>query len=211
MNTTIETINWRYATKKFNADSKIPADQWLQLEEAFRLSPSSLGLQAWHFIVVDSPELREELCKASFGQSQVRDCSHFVVLCARRDIDKQDISDYLARKQEVLGMSQDAVDTAIARYQGYSFFWEDFASSKAYLESQVHLASGFLSYAAASMHIDSCIIGGMNPAEYNRILKLDDTRYRAVIGMAFGYRSIEDSHALEPKVRFVATQVIEHR
>jgi len=211
MNTLIDTINWRYATKKFNANAKIPATQWLELEEAFRLSPSSLGLQAWHFIVIDSPQLRKELCEVSYGQSQVQDCSHYVVLCARRDIEDQDLSEHIARKQEILGLSAELAASMLERYRSFSSFWGDPATMKCYLESQVHLASGFLCCAAASMRIDTCVLGGIIPEQYDRILQLENTRYRAVLGMAFGYRSSEDYHAQEPKVRYDAKHVIEHR
>ena len=43
----IETLEWRYATKVFNPDRRIPAEDWEALLESLHLSPSSLGLQMW--------------------------------------------------------------------------------------------------------------------------------------------------------------------
>ncbi len=211
MSTQLDILNWRYATKKFEPSAIIPTDEWADLEEAFRLCPSSLGLQLWKFIVVSDKELREQLSTASFGQTQVRDASHYVVLCARRDVDDQDITDYINLQREIRGISEEAAAAASAKYANYSFFWKDEADAKAYLESQIHLASGFLAHTAASMSIDSCFIGGIIPAEYDRILNLEESRYHAVLGMAFGYRSAEDTHAQDPKVRYPASRVIEHR
>jgi hypothetical protein len=37
----IDTQLWRYATKKFDATSKIPAETWAALEQSLVLSPSS--------------------------------------------------------------------------------------------------------------------------------------------------------------------------
>ncbi len=206
-----ETLQWRYATKKFNTDAKIHESTWLDLEAAFRFAPSSLGLQLWKFIVIDSPELRSKLRAASFGQPQVEDCSHFVVLCARRDVDEQDLLDYVELQKDIRNINDEAAQIALAKYRNYSFFWADEATTKCYVESQIHLAAGFLTHAAAKMDVDTCIIGGMIPAQYDEILGLNDTRYRAVLGMAFGYRSAEDTHANDAKVRYAAERIVEHR
>ena len=37
----IETLEWRYATKVFNPDRRIPAEDWEALLESLHLSPSS--------------------------------------------------------------------------------------------------------------------------------------------------------------------------
>ena len=79
-NTLIEKLNWRYAVKKFDATKKIKDSDWKTLEETLRLTPSSYGLQPWQFWVVQDPAVREKLKAASWNQSQVVDCSHFVVL-----------------------------------------------------------------------------------------------------------------------------------
>lgn len=210
MSTETDTLNWRYATKKFNPSAAIPEATWQDLEAAFRLCPSSLGLQPWKFLVIDSPELREALCSASFGQSQVRDAARFVVLCARRDIDEQDLQRYVDLQRAERGISDEQAAAALQKYAGYSFFWGTPEAAKAYLESQIHLAAGFISHAAANLRVDSCIIGGMIPAQYDAVLSLEGTRYRAVLGMAFGYRADDDPHARDPKIRFTAGEVIEH-
>lgn len=211
MKSELDTLQWRYATKKFDASLKIPQDAWQDLEAAMRFAPSSLGLQLWKFLVIDSPNLRGQLRAASFGQAQVEDCSHFVVLCARRDVDEQDLTDYVELQKQIRKIDEASAQAALAKYRNYSFFWADAPTTKCYVESQIHLAAGFLTHAAAKMEIDTCIIGGMVPAQYDEILGLNNTRYRAVLGMAFGYRSADDTHATDAKVRYAAEQVIEHR
>jgi nitroreductase len=83
----IEALNWRYATKQFDPSRKIPAPVWEALEDALVLTPSSYGLQPWHFFVVTDPELKAALRPHSWNQPQVTDCSHHVVFATRRDID----------------------------------------------------------------------------------------------------------------------------
>ena len=41
----IKTLEWRYATKIFNPNRRIPEADWNALLESLHLSPSSLGLQ----------------------------------------------------------------------------------------------------------------------------------------------------------------------
>ena len=41
----IEKLNWRYATKKFDATKKISEKDFAEVLEAFRLSSSSYWLQ----------------------------------------------------------------------------------------------------------------------------------------------------------------------
>ena len=79
----LEALNWRYATKVFDAAKKIPADVWQTLERALVLTPTSYGLQPYNFLVINNPAKRAELLPHSWNQKQVVDASHFVVFTAR--------------------------------------------------------------------------------------------------------------------------------
>jgi nitroreductase len=56
----IESLQWRYATKKMNGE-KIPQDKLERILEATRLAPSSYGLTPYQVIVVEDQELNEQL------------------------------------------------------------------------------------------------------------------------------------------------------
>src|SRR3954462_9161627 len=90
-NQLIAQLNWRYATKQYDPTRKISAADWATLEEALVLSPSSLGLQPWTFVIVDDPAVRAELMLASYGQPQIADASHLVVFATRRNLNDDDI------------------------------------------------------------------------------------------------------------------------
>jgi len=66
MKNLIESLNWRYATKKFDPNKKINQNDLDVLFEVMRLSPSSYGLQPWKFIHVVDPKIREKLKDASW-------------------------------------------------------------------------------------------------------------------------------------------------
>src|ERR1039457_5113159 len=85
----VQALEWRYATKNFDASKKIPTDVWAALEKTLVLTPTSYGLQPYHFLIVQDPAKRAALLPHSWGQKQVADCSHFVVFTARTDIDRK--------------------------------------------------------------------------------------------------------------------------
>jgi nitroreductase len=80
MSTFIENQNWRYATKKFDANKKISVQDLNLLKEAIRLSTSSFGLQLYKVIIVENPELKAKLLPAAYGQTQIVDASQIIAV-----------------------------------------------------------------------------------------------------------------------------------
>src|SRR5688572_6926863 len=105
----VAALNWRYATKKFDPTKKIVPDVWSALELSLVLAPSSIGLQPWKFFVVTDPAVKTELMAASYRQAQVTDCSHFVALTARRDIDAGHVERHIERMAEVTGATTESL------------------------------------------------------------------------------------------------------
>ncbi len=186
----IKTLEWRYATKIFNPNRRIPEADWNALLESLHLSPSSLGLQMWKFIDVREPSVRAELRSVSWDQPQVTDSSHLVVFCARRDFSTEDVQRYLERIVEVRGVTMESLNLYRDRIV-------ELAGSKspdvlkAWLERQVYIALGFMMSCAANLRIDTCALEGMDPAAYDRILKLEDSPYYTLCALALGYRDEE--------------------
>ena len=81
-----QALHWRYATKQFDATKKLSEETVQSLKESIRLSPSSYGLQPYKIIDVTTPEIREKLTAASYGQTQVKDASHLFVFAVQTDI-----------------------------------------------------------------------------------------------------------------------------
>ena len=79
MSNLIDTLKWRYATKKFDAAKKISNEDLETIKEAIRLSASSYGLQPYKIFIVEDLELRAKIQPAAWGQSQIVDASHLVV------------------------------------------------------------------------------------------------------------------------------------
>lgn len=206
----INALNWRYATKVFDASQKIPADVWSAIEQTLVLTPTSFGLQPYKFLVVQTPAIREALLPQTWGQKQVVDCSHYVVFLARTEMKEADIDKLINRIVVVRGGTADALkgyrdmmlgNLVTGGRAGVAFDWA---------ARQAYIALGNAMTAAAVLGVDACPIEGLVPEEYDKILKLEGTGYKTVVALALGYRAANDKYASIKKVRYEAKDLIQH-
>jgi len=202
-------LNRRYATKQFDPTRAISDGDWDIIEQSLVLTPSSFGLQPWKFLVVKNPALRSELQPESWGQPQVTEASHFIVLAARTDLTTADIDAWVTRMAEVQGKTTDAVAPLRGMIAG-------FAEAKSCEERhqwnirQVYIALGQLMTTAALLGIDTCPLEGISATSYDRILGMERSGYATVVACALGYRAESDKYATTPKARFDRARVIEY-
>ena len=203
----LSQLQWRYATKQFDAAQKIPQDTWEKLEDSLLLTPSSFGLQPWHFFVVQNNELRQELLPHSWGQKQVTDCSHFVVFAAKTSMTEEEIDFFLERTTKIRGGKIEALNPY--RDMMVSFTSQmDEASKLQWAKLQTYIALGQLMTSAAVLGIDACPMEGIVPAEYDKLLGLSDQRLTTSVACALGYRSDADKYAKAAKVRFEKSELL---
>ncbi|CAC5675869.1 NAD(P)H-dependent quinone reductase [Staphylococcus aureus] len=88
MNQTImDAFHFRHATKQFDPQKKVSKEDFETILESGRLSPSSLGLEPWKFVVIQDQALRDELKAHSWGAAKQLDtASHFVLIFARKNV-----------------------------------------------------------------------------------------------------------------------------
>lgn len=206
----LDALNWRYATKAFDPARKIPTELWAALEQALVLTPSSFGLQPYRFLVVQDSEVRTRLLPHSWGQKQVVEASHFVVLTARTSMDEAAIDAFLQRTMEVRGVTRESlggyrgVMTGMLLSDGFKPKVPHWAAHQAYI------ALGNLMTAAALVGVDACPMEGLVPAEYDKLLKLEGSGFAAIVACALGYRVSSDKYATLPKVRMPAKELVHH-
>ncbi|WP_121968642.1 NAD(P)H-dependent oxidoreductase [Leptolyngbya sp. BC1307] len=206
----LQQLNWRYATKKFDPDRKIPDDVWRTLEQSLVLAPSSFGLQPWKFFVVRNPNLRQQLRQHAWDQSQVTEASHLVVLAIKTDIDASDVPPYIDRIAEVRQMPKDNLEGLANMIEGYLKEPPYPLQPDAWSAKQVYLALGFFLYSAAMLGIDTCPMEGFVPAEFDKILELPKQGYAATVLCAAGYRAEDDKYADLAKVRYETEEVVQY-
>jgi nitroreductase len=76
--------------------------------------------------------------------------------------------------------------------------------------NQVYIALGTFLTAAALLGVDTTPIEGFSPADYDRVLGLEDSAYRSCVVAVAGYHSAEDKYAGLAKVRYPESELIEY-
>lgn len=201
----LEFVNFRYAAKQFDSSKKIDPSVWSALEQSLILTPSSFGLQPWKFLVITDQELREKLVEHSWGQRQVADCSHLVVMAVQKTVDLAYIDRFVGRLAAVRGVSVDS----LAGYRGMMAGALGMMTPE-WSARQVYIALGQFMLAAATLGVDTCPMEGFLPAKYDEILGLESRGLAATVICPAGYRSVDDRYAALPKVRWAPGDVIEH-
>jgi len=206
MNKIIDSLNWRYATKKFDS-KKISNEDMETLTEALRLSPSSFGVQPWKFVVVKNPELRGKLKEAVYGQTQPIEASDLIVLCRFAEFTTSYVSEFIANVAKDKNIPVEALkgyeDIILGTARGMSKEKMD-----TWMEKQVYIALGFLLETAAFMQIDTCPMEGFDREAFDSILGLDKLNLKSVVICPVGYRSSEDKNAGMKKFRNAKEEVI---
>lgn len=203
-----QQLHWRYATKQFDPQRKISADDWAALEESLILTPSSFGLQPWKFVVVHNPALREKLVAVSWGQRQVVDASHLVVFAVKRNLSENDVVAYVNRISEVRGIPAASLAGFKDMMIGSLFKARDAAARIVWATDQVYIALGNFLTSAAMLGIDACPMEGIEPPKYDEILGLDALGLTAVVVATAGYRTATDKYAALKKVRFPKNDLV---
>jgi nitroreductase len=187
MSTVIEHLNWRYATKSFDAAKKLDDDKLNRILEAIRLAPTSSGLQPFEVFVVKNPALRAKIREVAWGQSQVTDASHLLVFAAWDDITPARIDAAFDYTNEVRGFVNEGweayrkqLHAIIAARTPQANF--DAAARQAYIGLGVALV------AAAAEGVDSTPMEGFDPAAVDQILSLQERKLRSVVILPLGYR-----------------------
>ncbi|MCB0493894.1 MAG: NAD(P)H-dependent oxidoreductase [Cyclobacteriaceae bacterium] len=196
----IDNLKWRYATKKFDPSKKVSDKDIETLKEAVRLSVSSYGLQLYKVLIIKNTEIKRELKKASWDQSQITDASHLFVFCNYTMNFDYHIDNYIQLIAEAQGIGTDALRNYSETIKS-SIEKKDQIGKKSWAEKQTYLALSNLLAACAELKIDACPMEGFDNQSYNQILGLDELGLNAAVIAPVGYRSAEDSTQYRKKIR----------
>ena len=195
-----DAMRWRYATKKFDPQKFVDQTLVDELLDIANLTPTSYGLQPFKLIVLKNQEIQNKLVASSYGQRQVADASHVLVIAARTDVDANYIRDYVAMVESQRNLEAGTMNDycqvmigSMTRLSPESL--SDWAAKQAYI------ALGTVMAACAALQIDACPMEGFIPQEYNQILSLEQYQLDAVLVVPIGYRAKDDATQHNPKVR----------
>ena len=196
----IKSLKWRYACKKFDTNKTVPEEKINTLKEAFNLTATSFGLQPIKLLIIKNKKIQEKLVPHSFGQKQVANASHLLVICIQDSFTLEDIDNYFELEKKVRGTSE--VIIAPFRNQLKNIF-----ANKSTIErqesaiNQAYIALGNLMTVCALEKIDTCPMEGFIAQKYDEVLGLKEKNLRSVLLLPIGYRAEDDFMSKLKKVR----------
>lgn len=203
-------LTWRYAVKKFDSTKKISDRDFEILEESLRLAPSSYNLQPWKFIVVQNRDILKQLTSLSWGQSQVEDCSHYIVFTTKVKLDEPHIDKHVAKTAEVRGIDPKTLEKYKAVMVSDLLKGPRSETISHWAQRQAYIAMGFVMETAAMLNIDTCPMEGLDPKGYDKVLGIENSGFGTIAAVACGYRHQDDKYQSIPKVRFDKKDVISY-
>lgn len=203
----IESLEWRYACKKFDTKRKLSAGQIDLLKKAFNLTATSFGLQPIKLLIIQGESLKEKLLPLTYYQQQTRTCSHLLVICIETQVNEAYIDAYFDREQDIRGTSVEIID----KYRGQlhkMFARKDQQTKEKEAVYQAYLALGNLMTVCALEGIDSCPMEGFMADKVDALLQLEDKGLRSVLLLPVGYRDENDFMSKLAKVRKPLEEVV---
>ena len=196
----IEKLKWRYATKRFESSKKISQEQLNTLKEAFNLTALSYGLQTLKLVVIEDKNIREKLVEQSYGQQQVVNASHLLVICIQTEIEEVDVDSHFDTIKNIRQTPDNILDPfrdgLKATIQGMSTTTKNNWATK-----QAYIALGNLMTVCAVEQIDSCPMEGFISEQVDNVLGLDKYGLTSVLLFPVGFRAEDDMFAKLKKVR----------
>jgi nitroreductase len=162
---TEEAINARRSVKHYDPKHQMTDDEINKLLSLAILSPTAFNIQNWRFVIVSDPELRKQIRKVAWDQSQVTDTSLFIVLCADLKSWEQPSRYWTDAPKEVQNFMIPAIDDY---YRGKEQVQRDEAMRSCGIAAQT------LILAAKSMGYDSCPMDGFDFGKVAELIKLPD-------------------------------------
>ena len=207
-NELIEALNNRYAVKKFEKRNLSETEK-SELEDTVKsilqLTPTSFWLQAYKFINVKNTELREQLKKYSWDQSQITDSDILIVFAVPTNFDRKFIEKHTENLQKIRWITDekkasvtDFITASTIEY--WKSIWLN--NFEDWLTCQAYIALWNLITWLAVLWIDACPIEWFSNEKYDELLNLKEKNLSSKVILAIWKRWAEDKYQNEKKVRF---------
>ena len=207
-NELIEALNNRYAVKKFEKRNLSETEK-SELEDTVKsilqLTPTSFWLQAYKFINVKNTELREQLKKYSWDQSQITDSDILIVFAVPTNFDRKFIEKHTENLQKIRWITDEkkasVTDFIVSStIENWKSIWLN--NFEDWLTYQVYIALWNLMTWLAVLWIDACPIEWFSNEKSNELLNLKEKNLSSKVILAIWKRWAEDKYQNEKKVRF---------
>jgi hypothetical protein len=192
-----DLLKRRYACRDYDPNRKISDQDFHLILEAGQLAPSSYGFEPWHFLVIESESLKQDLAPIALGaQKALASASHFVIILSRTQASLRYDAPYIGyMMREIQGLPEDFCEFKQQRFE--TFQKEDFdllSTERAtfdWASKQSYLALAQMMQVAALRGIDSLAMEGFNRQAVTDLLTerglIDPSEWGVSVMVSFGY------------------------
>lgn len=183
----LDTLKWRYATKKFDSSKKVDQKLIDQIVEAARLAPTSSGLQPFKVIVITNQELKEKIVPIAFGQQQVADASHLLVFAAWDNYTAERIDHIYNLITTERNQPADQYTPYTDRLKG-AYLNRPAQENFEHAARQSYIAFALAIAEAADLGVDATPMEGFENEALDQLLNLKEQGLKSVTILPLGYR-----------------------
>lgn len=204
----LNSLQWRYATKRYNSEVKLSDEVVMQIVETARMAPTSSGLQPFEMILIKNQELKEKLVPVAMNQVQVRECSHLLVFAAWDTYTEARIDSVFDNMETIREMPKGEMNdykNSLKAHFGSLTAEQQFQHAA----RQAYIAFGLAIGAAAELKVDASPMEGFHNDQMDEVLGLTAKGLKSVTILALGERDhANDWLAPMKKVRFSLESIL---
>lgn len=180
-----EIVTGRRSIRNYDPTVKISREEMTEILATASLAPSSVNLQPWRFVVIDSPEGKAKLAPlAKFNQTQVTTSAAMIAVFV--DMNSLDYADEIYGKAVEEGhMPAEVRDAQLPAIKGLVSAMSQEQLKEMYL-IDAGLVSMQLMLAARAHGYDTNPIGGYEKDQIAEAFELDKERYYPVMLVSIG-------------------------
>lgn len=183
----LDTLKWRYATKKFDSSKKVNQELVDQIIEATRLAPTSSGLQPFQIIEITNQEIKEKIVPIAYNQQQIADCSHLLVFATWDNYTTERIDHIYHLITTERKQSADQYKPYTDRLKSV-YLNRPAHENFEHAARQAYIAFGFAIAEAADLGVDTTPMEGFDNEALDDLLQLKAKGLKSVTLLPLGYR-----------------------
>lgn len=183
----LQTLQWRYATKKFDPTKKVEQTLVDKIIEAAWLAPTSSGLQPFQVINITDQLVKERIVSIANAQQQISDCSHLLVFAAWDNYTSERIDHIYHCITSERNQNPDQYKSYTDRLKAL-YLTRPAEDNHEHAARQAHIGFAFSIAMAAQLQVDATPMEGFVKDDLDKLLNLKELGLRSVLLLPLGYR-----------------------
>lgn len=186
----IKILNERYTAKKYQKGIELDKETLEKIKKILTLSPSSLNLQPWEFILVKTNKSKELIKDAfidySMNLDSVLDCSLVCIFLKKNNLDYTHIKNVLEKENNDNRFSSNQLfENSLNQRLNVLNIEKEVQSN--WIEKQIYLNVGHFVLATHLLGLNSTIMEGFDKNKIDQIFNLKEKNLSSVLIVCLGY------------------------